>query len=89
MLFGGNEIFDYEVDYTFWNDLRLAIISAVSIAVFMMVLTSSLWLTLWGIVSICLSFPLAFFFYRVVCGIRALGILNGVAAFVIIGIGKT
>ncbi|KAJ8319852.1 hypothetical protein KUTeg_001439 [Tegillarca granosa] len=87
VLFGGNEIFDYEVDNTFWNDLRLAIISAASIAVFMMILTSSLWLTLWGIVSICLSFPLAFFFYRVVCGIRALGILNGVAAFVIIGIG--
>jgi len=31
---------------------------------------------------------MALFFYHVVFGVRYLGILNGVAAFVIIGIGK-
>ncbi|KAK6965276.1 Protein dispatched 3 [Biomphalaria glabrata] len=38
-------------------------------------------------IIIGLSFPISLFFYRVVFGINALGILNGAAAFVIIGIG--
>lgn len=89
MLYGGNEIFDYEVETTFWNDVRLAVYALVSIFILMLVLTGgSLWLTFWGYVSILLSAPLAIFFYRVVFKVVGLGILNGAAAFVIIGIGK-
>ncbi len=53
-----------------------------------MLTSFSVWLTFWGIVSIVLSFPVAFFFYREVFRVMTLGILNGAAAFVIIGIGE-
>lgn len=89
VLYGGNEIFDHEVDATFWNDVRLAFFTLIFIVIFMFILTSfSLWLTCWGILSIVLSFPLALFLYREVFGVVSLGILNGAAAFLIIGIGK-
>lgn len=89
VLYGGNDIFDYEVSSAFWHDIRLAIISVVTIVVLMLVLTSfSVWLTFWGIVTIVLSFPLAYFFYRVVFNVVALGMLNGAAAFVVVGIGN-
>lgn len=73
---------------SFWSDVRLAIISLIAIFILMLVLSLSLFLTIVGVVIIALSFPISLFFYRVVFGIDALGILNGAAAFVIIGIGK-
>ncbi|OWF56167.1 protein dispatched homolog 3-like [Mizuhopecten yessoensis] len=87
VLYGGTEIFDYQVDSTFWNDVKMAYITMICICVIMMMLTFSVWLTFWGVASIVMCFPLALFLYRFVFGISALGILNGVAAFVIIGIG--
>lgn len=50
---------------------------------------SAVFLTFLGLTSIGLSCLMALFLYHVVFGVRYLGILNGVAAFVIIGIGKT
>ena len=89
VLYGGNDVFDYEVSSAFWHDIRLALISVVTIVVLMLILTSfSIWLTFWGVVTIVLSFPLAYFFYRVVFQDVALGMLNGAAAFVVIGIGN-
>lgn len=88
VLYGGNEIFDYEIETTFWNDVKLAGFALGAIFILMLILTSgSLWLTIMGLCSILLSAPLAIFFYRVVFKIIGLGILNGAAAFVIIGIG--
>ncbi|KAL4221105.1 GRB10 interacting GYF protein 1 [Mactra antiquata] len=88
VLYGGQEIFDYEVEMTFWNDVKLAIYAFVAIFLLMLILTSgSIWLTIWGLIAILLSAPLALFFYRVVFKVIGLGILNGAAAFVIIGIG--
>jgi len=76
------------VSSTFWHDIRLAAVSVAMIVILMFVLTSfSVWLTVWGIVTIVLSFPLAYFLYRVVFKVTALGMLNGAAAFVVIGIG--
>jgi protein dispatched 3 len=89
VLYGGNEVFDLQVTKTFWNDLHLALFAVAAIIVLMLVLTSfSVWLTTFGLLTIILSFPLAFFFYRVVFEVVSLGILNGVAAFVIVGIGQ-
>ena len=89
VLYGGNEIYDYEVDTGFWTDMRLATISLASISVLMLLLTSfSVWLTVCGLVSIVVSFPMALVLYRTVFGIQSLGILNGAAAFVIVGIGQ-
>lgn len=49
---------------------------------------SAVFLTFFGLASIGLSCLMALFLYHAVFGVRYLGILNGVAAFVIIGIGK-
>ncbi|XP_064642370.1 protein dispatched homolog 3-like [Lineus longissimus] len=88
VLYGGNEIFDYEVEHSFWSDMRLSFISVSFIALIVFILTSfSIWLTVCGITSIILSFFLALFFYRAVFQMNSLGILNGASAFVIIGIG--
>ncbi|NWW74256.1 DISP3 protein, partial [Climacteris rufus] len=88
VLYGGTDLFDYEVRKTFNNDMLLAFISSSCIAVLVYVLTScSVFLSFFGIASIGLSCLVALFLYHVVFGIQYLGILNGVAAFVIVGIG--
>lgn len=48
----------------------------------------TVFLSFFGIASIGLSCLVALFLYHVVFGIQYLGILNGVAAFVIVGIGE-
>uniref|UniRef100_A0A673AVI6 Dispatched RND transporter family member 3 n=1 Tax=Sphaeramia orbicularis TaxID=375764 RepID=A0A673AVI6_9TELE len=88
VLYGGTELFDNEVRHTFHNDMMLAVVSGACITVLVYVLTSfSVFLTFFGLASIGLSCFMALFLYHVVFGVRYLGILNGVAAFVIIGIG--
>uniref|UniRef100_A0A8C6U7A2 Dispatched RND transporter family member 3 n=1 Tax=Neogobius melanostomus TaxID=47308 RepID=A0A8C6U7A2_9GOBI len=88
VLYGGTELFDNEVRHTFNNDMMLAVISGICITVLVYVLTSfSVFLTFFGLASIGVSCLMALFLYHVVFGVRYLGILNGVAAFVIIGIG--
>ncbi|KAG9354736.1 hypothetical protein JZ751_001449 [Albula glossodonta] len=87
VLYGGTELFDDEVRRTFHSDMLLALISGGCIAALVYVLTSfSVFLTFFGLASIGLSCLTALFLYHVVFDIRYLGILNGVAAFVIIGI---
>ncbi|KAF7239298.1 hypothetical protein EYD10_14007 [Varanus komodoensis] len=88
VLYGGTDLFDYEVRKTFNNDMLLAFISSSCIAVLVYLLAScSVFLSFFGIASIGLSCLMALFLYHVVFGIQYLGILNGVAAFVIVGIG--
>uniref|UniRef100_A0A8C8MGC8 SSD domain-containing protein n=1 Tax=Oncorhynchus tshawytscha TaxID=74940 RepID=A0A8C8MGC8_ONCTS len=88
VLYGGTELFDNEVRQTFHRDMLLALISGGCITLLVYVLTSfSVFLTFFGLTSIGLSCQVALFLYHVVFGVRYLGILNGVAAFVIIGIG--
>ncbi|XP_077167820.1 protein dispatched homolog 3 isoform X2 [Paroedura picta] len=88
VLYGGTDLFDYEVRKTFNNDMMLAFISSSCIAVLVYVLAScSVFLSFFGIASIGLSCLVALFLYHVVFGIQYLGILNGVAAFVVVGIG--
>nr|DBA16555.1 TPA: hypothetical protein GDO54_003936 [Pyxicephalus adspersus] len=88
VLYGGTDLFDYEVRTTFNNDMLLAFISTGCIAVLVYILTSfSVFLSFFGIASIGLSCLVALFLYHVAFGIQYLGILNGVAAFVIVGIG--
>uniref|UniRef100_A0A8C5QBC2 Dispatched RND transporter family member 3 n=2 Tax=Leptobrachium leishanense TaxID=445787 RepID=A0A8C5QBC2_9ANUR len=88
VLYGGTDLFDYEVRTTFNNDMLLAFISSSCIAILVYILTSwSVFLSFFGIASIGLSCLVALFLYHVAFGIQYLGILNGVAAFVIVGIG--
>uniref|UniRef100_A0A3Q2FR85 Dispatched RND transporter family member 3 n=1 Tax=Cyprinodon variegatus TaxID=28743 RepID=A0A3Q2FR85_CYPVA len=86
VLYGGTELFDDEVRHTFYNDMMLAVISGACITALVYFLTSFSFLTFFGLASIGLSCLMALFLYHVVFGVRYLGILNGVAAFVIIGI---
>lgn len=51
-------------------------------------LVPPVFLSFFGIASIGLSCLVALFLYHVVFGVQYLGILNGVAAFVIVGIGE-
>ena len=55
---------------------------------FPVLLACPVFLSFFGIASIGLSCLVALFLYHVVFGIQYLGILNGVAAFVIVGIGE-
>ncbi|KAF5892339.1 protein dispatched 3-like, partial [Clarias magur] len=88
VLYGGTELFDDEVRRTFHSDMLLALFSGTCIALLVYILTSfSLFLTFFGLASIGLSCLVALFIYHVVFGVKYLGILNGVAAFIIIGIG--
>uniref|UniRef100_UPI00358F485C protein dispatched homolog 3-like n=1 Tax=Myxine glutinosa TaxID=7769 RepID=UPI00358F485C len=88
VLYGGPDLFDNEVRETFRGDVRLAIVSATFIALLVFLLThASLFLTVVGLGAIAVSCLLALFLYRVALSVRYLGILNGVAAFVVIGIG--
>ncbi|XP_030843063.1 protein dispatched homolog 3-like isoform X2 [Strongylocentrotus purpuratus] len=88
VLYGGTEIFDQEVSMTIYHDILLSIPTFVAIFVLLFVFTSfSLWLTICGLLSIIYSFCLAYFCYHVFFGIEALGLLNVVSVFVIIGIG--
>ncbi|XP_038061425.1 protein dispatched homolog 3-like [Patiria miniata] len=88
VLYGGTQLFDYEVKEAIAHDLRLCIPTGITIFVLLFVLTSfSLWLTFWGFLSIILSFAWAYFIYHVAFGKAALGLLNLVSGFVIIGIG--
>lgn len=56
--------------------------------VFLVSLPHPVFLSFFGIASIGLSCLVALFLYHVVFGVQYLGILNGVAAFVIVGIGE-
>ncbi|XP_051509126.1 protein dispatched homolog 3-like [Myxocyprinus asiaticus] len=88
VLYGGTELFDDEVRKTFHSDMLLALFSGGCITILVYVLTSfSVFLTFFGLASIGLSCLVALFLYHVMFGVKYLGILNGVAAFVIIGIG--
>nr|XP_033778748.1 protein dispatched homolog 3 isoform X1 [Geotrypetes seraphini] len=88
VLYGGTDLFDYEVRQTFSNDMLLAFISSSCIAALVYILTScSVFLSFFGIASIGLSCLVSLFLYHVIFEIQYLGILNGVAAFVIVGIG--
>ena len=88
VLYGSSEIYDYEIKHTFHHDVMLAVVSFGLIILLLFILTSfSLWLTIFGVLTIVFSFPFSYFVYRVLLGINTVGILTGTTAFVIIGIG--
>ncbi|XP_070561577.1 protein dispatched homolog 3-like [Ptychodera flava] len=88
VLYGGTELFDWEVQQTFYHDISMGAISGALIFLLVFILTSfSLWLTIYGFISIATSFGLAFVVYRVVFAYESFGILNGISIFVVIGIG--
>ena len=88
MLYGSSEIYDYEIKQTFYHDILYAAISLGLIVFLLFILTSfSLWLTIFGMLTIVFSVPFSYFVYRVLLRIDTIGILTGTTVFVIIGIG--
>lgn len=88
LLYGGNTIFDYEVDKTLWADITLAQFTIVFVAAFVFIFTRfSLFLTLFGTISIATPLGLAYYLFRIVFKVKSLGILSGISVFIIIGIG--
>ena len=88
VLYGSPEIYDYEIKHTFFHDVLFAAISFGLIVVLLFILTSfSLWLTIFGLLTIVFSVPFSYFVYRVLLRIDTIGILTGTTVFVIIGIG--
>ena len=88
VLYGGTEIFDYEVEEAIAHDEVLAGVSLALVAPLIFVLSGfSLSSTIIAILTLFSCFPYAYFVYRVVLGIEAVGLLNLVSLFVIIGIG--
>ena len=68
--------------------MKLAIITLLLIVVLVFILTSfSVFLTFFGVLSILNCLPLAYFIFRIMFGIKSVGILSGVSLFIIIGIG--
>ena len=88
VLYGGTEIFDYEIEEAINHDKLLALVSLGLVAPLVFILSGfSFFSTIIAISTLLSCFPIAFFFYRVVFGIKAVGLLNVVSLFVIIGIG--
>lgn len=88
MLYGGQQIFDHEIDKTLMADLRLAKYTLIFVAAFLFVFTRfSPYLTVAGCTSIVTPIAMAYYLFRVISGVKSVGILSGISVFIIIGIG--
>ena len=88
VLYGGAEIFDYEINQAKRHDIKLAGISFGIILFTMFLLTGlSPFLTFWSGMAIVLCFIQSLFVYRVILQYETVSLLTVVTVFVIIGIG--
>jgi hypothetical protein len=86
--FGGPIITEYEIVRALYRDISLAGFGLAVVAIYMWAhMNGSVFLTLAGMFEIAISFPAAYFFYRVVMGLRYVSILQFLSVFVILGIG--
>ena len=75
------------VDNSLVSDMALAMGSAVVVALAIVVHTKSLFLTFIGLLQIILSFPLAYFVYKLVIGLDFFPFLNFIGVFVLFALG--
>jgi Patched family len=76
------------IDESLISDMILASASAFVTMVAILVHTRSPFLTVIGILQIALSFPVAYFFYRLVLGLEFFPFLNFIAVFVVFSVGS-
>ena len=69
------------------RDMSLAMGSAVVVAIAMMIHTRSPFITMIGLLQIIFSFPLAYFFYKIVAGLEFFPFLNFIGVFVVFALG--
>ena len=75
------------IDNSLVSDMALAMGSAVVVALAIVVHTKSLFITLIGLLQIILSFPLAYFVYKLVAGLDFFPFLNFIGVFVLFALG--
>jgi hypothetical protein len=85
--FAGNSFWVAAITQALFNDMKLAGGSITFVFICLLCHTHSFLLAFAAVVHIVVSFPSAYFVYRVVFGIQWMGILNFMCIFVIIGIG--
>mmetsp|Transcript_9367 Transcript_9367/g.17549 ORF Transcript_9367/g.17549 Transcript_9367/m.17549 type:complete len:1290 (-) Transcript_9367:211-4080(-) len=85
--YGGDYITDYQIRQALYKDLILSLAGFSSIAVYMCLHTGSLLITAAGMLEIIVSFPVAYFFHRVVTNVEQAGLLQFLSLFIILGIG--
>jgi hypothetical protein len=75
------------LDVTLTTDMMLAMGSAVAVTLAILVHTRSPFLTSVGLLQIVLSFPLAYFVYKIVAGLVFFPFLNFIGVFVVFALG--
>ncbi|XP_064621245.1 protein dispatched homolog 1-like [Lineus longissimus] len=76
-----------KIAHIIYGDLYLLIGSLIFIFIFTWLLTTSLWVTTWGIFSIVTSFVCANLIYNVGIGYKFFGIFNVLALYLVLGVG--
>ena len=84
--FGGDVLTDWEIKRTLLSDARFVLISIAVAIVTLAIATRSIVLTIFGVLQILISFPIAYTFYYL-GGHRGLTVIHFLAPFVILGIG--
>ena len=87
LYFGTGELFTYLLNQTLGADGMFAFGSFIFVFLYMSFHTQSFFIASMGMSHVFLSFPMAFFFQRIVFGIRFFDILNTFLIFIILGIG--
>ena len=85
----------YFIQETFWDvviatlysDFSCIIGSVIMVLIILIVHTRSVFLGIMGLIQVLLSFPVCFFLYRIVFGIKLFGALQIISMFIILGIG--
>ncbi|XP_050405808.2 protein dispatched homolog 3 [Patella vulgata] len=80
-------LFEHDVAEQAIKDLYLAGGSVIFIFCYMWFHTSSLWITVWSVISILSSFLATNLFYRVILDFRYFGFFHVLSLFIILGIG--
>jgi len=84
---GYESFVNIKVDSMLVNDMALALASSAIIAIAIMLHTQSPLITGVGLLQIVLSFPLAFFAYKLILGLKFFPFLNFIGIFVVFALG--
>jgi hypothetical protein len=87
VFYGGDGVTEREILRTIYTDASFATLSLLCIFGLLWLNTESLFIAVVSTFEIALSVPFVYWMYRVVGGIRYLGVLNGISLFLILGIG--
>ena len=74
-------------DESLESDLALAMVSGLVVTLAIVIHTKSLFLSLIGLIQIILSFPLAYFVYKLLIGLEFFPFLNFIGLFVVFALG--